>query len=122
MSLENRRLVIFGCRRSAGEALATLNEAGATLPPGVEWVDLPCSGNVDILHILRALEAGAESIWVLACYEGACESLEGNRWAKKRVQRVQKLLEEIGIAPERVTFREIAPTMAADLEAWLEGQ
>ncbi len=115
-----QRLLVLACSRSAGEALAALEATGQTLPPDVTWVNLPCGGSVDVLHILRALEAGAEKVWVLACYEGACESLEGNRWAEKRVQWVQALLQEIGLGPERVVFRAISPTMAADLKAWLE--
>lgn len=120
MNLANHRLVVFACSRSAGEALAALEGAGKALPADVEWVSLPCGGGVDVLHILRALEAGAEQVWVLACYDGACESLEGNRWAEKRVREVQRLLGEIGLAPERVLFRPISPTMAADLAVWLE--
>lgn len=114
------RLVIFACSRSAGEAFASLKAMGQSLPSDVAWVNLPCGGNVDVLHILRAFEAGARQVWVLTCYEGACESLDGNRWAEKRVQEVRGLLQEIGIAPECVAFRPISPTMAADLLAWLE--
>lgn len=109
------RLVIFGCQRSAGESQRDL-----ALPPGVEWVTLPCGSGVDVLHLLRAIEAGAECVWVLACYTGACQSLEGDRRARQAVAAAHRWLVEIGLDVERITLREIAPNMSADLAAWLQ--
>ena len=57
---------------------------------------------MDILHLLRAIEDGADAVYVAGCLEGECHFLTGNLKAKKRVQYVKKLLEEIGIEPERV--------------------
>jgi len=39
---------------------------------------------------------------VAGCLEGECHFLTGNFKAKKRVQYVKKVLEELGIEPERV--------------------
>jgi coenzyme F420-reducing hydrogenase delta subunit len=114
------RTVIFGCARSAGEALRELEAQGSALPAHVEWVSLPCSGSVDVLHLLRALASGAERVLVLGCYQGACQSLEGDRLAEKRVVAARGWLREIGLAEERIAFRASAPNMAADLAAWLE--
>ncbi len=114
------KIVLLGCARSAGEAIEALAQAGRALPSHVEWVRLPCGSAVDELHILRAFEAGADRVMILACYDGACRSVTGNRWAEKRVQGAKALLEEAGIAGWRLQFRNIAPTMATDLLAWLE--
>lgn len=113
------RIVLIGCLHSAGEAVAGLAEIGRPLPANVEWVAVPCGGSVDELHILKAFEAGADQVLVLACYDGACRSLDGNRWAERRTAAVKALLAEAGIAEERLQFRQIAPTMAADLADWL---
>ena len=40
--------------------------------------------------------------------EGECHYLEGNLNAKRRVGRVKKLLEEIGLEPDRVEMYNIA--------------
>ena len=71
-------------------------------PSNVKIIQVPCSGRVDILHLLRAIEDGADAVYVAGCLEGECHFLTGNLKAKKRVQYVRKLLEEIGIEPERV--------------------
>lgn len=54
------------------------------------------------MHLLRAIEDGADGVYVAGCLEGECHFLTGNLKAKKRVQYVKKVLEEIGLEPERV--------------------
>ena len=114
------RLVVLGCDHSAGTALDELAAQGRTLPLGVEWVRLPCGGGLDELHILRAFESGARRVMVLACNDGACRSVNGNRWAEMRVRAARRLLEEVGIEGWRLEFKAVSPTMAADLLPWVE--
>ncbi len=65
-------------------------------------VRVPCSGNVDALHIVKAFEKGADGVYVAGCLEGDCHFKSGNTKAAKRVAYVQKYLEEIGIESERL--------------------
>jgi len=51
---------------------------------------------------MHALEAGADGAFVLACTEGDCHNETGNVKAQKRVDYVKKLLEDLGLEPERV--------------------
>ena len=71
-------------------------------PSSVKVIQVPCTGRVDILHLLKAIEDGADGVYVVGCLEGECHFLTGNLKAKKRVQYVKKTLEELGIEPERV--------------------
>jgi coenzyme F420-reducing hydrogenase delta subunit len=71
-------------------------------PANVKVIQVPCSGRVDILHLLRAFEDGADGVYVAGCLEGECHFLTGNLKAKRRVQYVKKALKELGIEPERV--------------------
>lgn len=114
------RIVVIGCERSAGAALEDLQSRGYALPEGVEWIDLPCGGNVDVLHILRAFESGADRVMVLACHDGACHSLDGHRWAAKRAEAARALIVEAGLPEEDLIFRNVAPGMGADLAGWLD--
>jgi coenzyme F420-reducing hydrogenase delta subunit len=112
-------IVILGCAHSAGEALRSLGEMGLCLPAQVEFQPLPCGGTLDVLHILHALEAGAERVMVLACFNGACHSLNGSAWAEKRSVTARALLQEAGIADDRVIYRQVSPSMASDLNRWV---
>lgn len=71
-------------------------------PPNVRVIQLPCSGRVDILHLLRAFEEGADGVYVAGCMEGDCHFLTGNFKARRKVNYVKKVLEQLGIEPERI--------------------
>jgi len=65
---------------------------------------VPCTGRVDILHLLKAFEDGADGVYVAGCMEGDCHYLTGNLKARRRVEYVQKVLESMGVEPERVAM------------------
>ena len=68
-------------------------------PTSIEIVRVPCTGRVDIIHLLKALESGADGVYVAGCMEGDCHYLTGNLKARKRVDFVQNVLEtQIGRA------------------------
>jgi len=113
------RTVIIGCAHSAGPARDGLRTMDQTLPRDVEWLEVPCGGAIDDLLILRAFEAGADRVMVLACNDGACQSMDGNRRAERRVKATRQLLEEVGIEAWRLEFHHIGPNMSADLLMWV---
>jgi coenzyme F420-reducing hydrogenase delta subunit len=63
---------------------------------------IPCSGRLDPLHLLRALEEFADVAYLIDCPEGTCRYFEGNRRARKRVERTQQIIGGIGLEEERV--------------------
>ena len=73
-------------------------------PTNVEVVRVPCTGRVDIIHLLRALESGADGVYVAGCLEGDCHYINGNIKARKRVEYVQKVLEDLGVEKGRVAM------------------
>lgn len=93
-------------------------------PPEVEIILLPCSGRVDIIHLLKAFEAGADAVFVAGCLEGECHYLTGNFRAKKRVNKLKKDLPQMGLDPERLEMFKLSssegPRFAAICKAMLE--
>jgi F420-non-reducing hydrogenase iron-sulfur subunit len=71
-------------------------------PPDIKIILLPCTGRVDIIHLLKAFEAGADAVFVAGCLEGECHYLMGNIRARKRVTKVKKDFAQMGLEPERV--------------------
>jgi F420-non-reducing hydrogenase iron-sulfur subunit len=71
-------------------------------PPDVRIIQVPCTGKVDILHLLTAFEEGADGVFVAGCLEGDCHFIEGNLRAKQRVKRVKEILEQVGLGGDRV--------------------
>jgi coenzyme F420-reducing hydrogenase delta subunit len=77
-------------------------------PPNIKIIFVPCSGKVDVLHILRAFEKGADGVYVAGCLDGDCHFISGNFRARKRVEQVQKILDTIGIGGERAQMYNLA--------------
>ena len=71
-------------------------------PSSVRIIRVPCTGKVDVLHILRCFERGADGVYVVGCREGDCHFQNGNFRAKKRVEQAQHLLDRIGVGGQRV--------------------
>lgn len=74
---------------------------------------MPCTGRVDVGHILRALEHGAGGVLVAGCPEGHCHFLYGNLKARKKVQYVKGVLLELEIEPERVEMFNLSAAQGA---------
>jgi F420-non-reducing hydrogenase iron-sulfur subunit len=54
-------------------------------PSNVKIIRVPCTGKVDALYLLKALESGVDGVYVAGCMEGDCHFLKGNIRARKRV-------------------------------------
>ena len=80
-------------------------------PPNVKIIKVPCTGRVDVIHMLRALEDGADGVMVAGCLEGDCHYQSGNLRAKKRVIHVQHILEQIGFSADRVAMYNLSAGM-----------
>ena len=63
---------------------------------------VPCTGRVSPLHLLTALAEGADGAMVAGCLLGQCHYREGNFNAVDRVAFTARLLESVGVEPERV--------------------
>ena len=95
-------IVAFCCHYCAYTAADMAGSMRLPYPPNVKIIRVPCSGKVGAIHIMRALQKGADGVYVAGCLEGDCHFKDGNVKAGNRVRYVKKLLEEIGIGGERV--------------------
>ena len=75
----------------------------------IRFFPIPCSGRIEPLHLMRAMESGAERVYVITCPEGACRYREGNIRARKRLIYTQGLIEEIGIKREALELIHLKP-------------
>ena len=82
-------------------------------PADVKIIQVPCTGRVDIIHLLNAIQDGADGVYVAGCLEGECHYISGNLKARRKVEYVKKTLEEIGIEPERVEMYNLSSAQGA---------
>jgi F420-non-reducing hydrogenase iron-sulfur subunit len=76
----------------------------AQYPANIRIIKVPCTGKVNEMHILKSLESGVDGVYVVGCEEGNCHFLSGNLRARKRVERVKRILDSIGIESDRVAM------------------
>jgi coenzyme F420-reducing hydrogenase delta subunit len=86
-------------------------------PTNIKIIRVPCTGKVDVMHLLRAIQKGADGVYAVGCLEGNCHYNEGNFRARERVDHVRILLEEIGLEADRARMYNLSsgegPTFAA---------
>ena len=62
-----------------------------------------CSGRVDLAHVFRAFSNGTDGVFIGACHLNECNyTTHGNYHALTMVSLAKKLLEHIGLNPERL--------------------
>ncbi|MFO0553189.1 MAG: hydrogenase iron-sulfur subunit [Polyangiaceae bacterium] len=98
---------------------AGADRAGANqtpIPPNMHVIRVMCSGRVDPQFIFAAFAKGADGVMVLGCHPGDCHYKEGNYRAAQRSRLVKRMLAEMRIEPERLTFDYVS---AADNEKYV---
>jgi coenzyme F420-reducing hydrogenase delta subunit len=81
-------------------------------PACVRIIHTPCTGNLQMEHILEAFEKGVDGVLVVGCLEGGCHFVEGNLRARRRIERIRTTLEEIGLGGGRLQMVNISDSMA----------
>ena len=67
-----------------------------------------CSGRVDEKFIWEGFRKGAPVILVSGCHIGDCHYIDANHWTEKRVARIRKKMEKIGMRAERLQLEWIS--------------
>ncbi len=90
------------------------------VPPNLRIVRVMCSGRVDPTHVLEAFHAGADGVLVAGCHPGDCHYISGNQRTARRVPLLRRMLEQLGIEPERLRLEWISATEGKELIAAVE--
>jgi len=99
---ERHILALFYCQNTPGSGEQERQYLEEKYRKSLRLFPIPCSGRLDPLHLLKALEEFADAAYVIACPEGACRYFEGNLRASKRVERTKTIISGIGLEEERV--------------------
>jgi len=97
-----RTLALFYCQNTPESGEPQRQALEKKYASSLKLFPIPCSGRLDPLHLLKALEEFADAAYVIACPEGACRYFEGNLRATKRVDMTARTIAQIGLEKERV--------------------
>ena len=109
MSEYEPKLIGFLCNwcSYAGADLAGVSRY--QYPTNLRVIRVMCSGRVHPAHILEAFKDGADGVLVAGCHiHTDCHYISGNFKAQRRVAMVKKLMEQLGIEPERLRLEWIS--------------
>ncbi|MHA1266317.1 MAG: hydrogenase iron-sulfur subunit [Candidatus Helarchaeota archaeon] len=82
-------------------------------PTSIKIIRVMCSGRVDPAFILRAFENGADGVLICGCHINDCHYIAGNVQAEKNVNMTKKLIEAVGINPQRLRLEWISAAEGA---------
>ena len=106
-------IIAFCCNYCAHSAAALAGSKRMQYPAGVRIISTPCTGKLEMEHILEAFEKGIDGILIVGCLEGGCHFVEGNLRARKRTDRIRSILDEIGLGAERLKMVNLSDAMAS---------
>jgi len=70
-------------------------------PPNLLLVRVPCTGRIDPLFALKAFEKGADGVLISGCHPGDCHYSEGNYYARRKFELLERMIHYLGIPKER---------------------
>lgn len=109
------KILAFCCHYCAYAAADLAGTMRIQYPPNVRIVRTPCTGRLETEYFLKAFENGADGVLVAGCLEGGCHFTNGNLYARKRVDSMRQMLEEMGLEKERLRMVNVSASMARPL-------
>lgn len=103
-----KKVMVFACNwcSYAGADFAGISRI--QYPPNARIIRTMCSGRVDEKFIWEGFKKGAPLILVSGCHIGDCHYIDANQWTEKRVKKIRKKMEKLGIRPERLQLEWIS--------------
>ena len=92
-------IIVFACHYCAYAAADLAGSMRLQYPTNIRMIKLPCTGKLEIIHLLKALEAGADGVYAAGCLEGECHYLKGNLWARTTSAAVKPSRGLTGLGP-----------------------
>jgi F420-non-reducing hydrogenase iron-sulfur subunit len=101
------RIVGFLCSWSCGSGNAAPSTGEPPCPDNAKIIRVMCSGRVTPAFILKALACGADGVLIASCHPGDCHYVSGNYQTTRRIESTRKLLEQLGVEPERLRMQAV---------------
>lgn len=76
--------------------------------PTTRVVRIMCSGRIDPQFVMQAFAKGADGVLIGGCHPGDCHYIEGNYKMLRRFHLLRRMMEDMGIEPERLRLEWIS--------------
>jgi heterodisulfide reductase subunit A2 len=102
------KILAFACNWCSYAGADYAGVSRLQYPPNVRLIRTMCSGRVAEDFIWRGLARGAPVILVSGCHIGDCHYINANHWTVKRVEKIKKKMEKLGINRDRLQLEWIS--------------
>jgi heterodisulfide reductase subunit A len=103
-----QRVPVFACNWCSYAGADFAGVSRFQYPPNARLIRTMCSGRVSERFVWRAFKKGAPVVLVSGCHIGDCHYLNANHWTERRVKRMQKKMEKMGLRAERLQLEWIS--------------
>jgi coenzyme F420-reducing hydrogenase delta subunit len=113
----------FICVNCARPGVAPFSVRPPPVQPAFNWtlpvneVLVPCAGRLQPELVLKAFETGSSFVCVIACQDDNCHAVEGCLRARRRLDYVRGLLDQIGLGGDRLALFQLPGSAREDMAA-----
>ena len=98
----NGKIAAYCCQNSALKAASSITDPDVL--ESVEFIELPCSGKIEIGLVLKTLEKRYLGVLVLGCPIDNCKYVSGSDRARKRIESAKQILQSAGLDSDRIAM------------------
>lgn len=102
------KIVCFLCKWCTYAGADLAGTSRLKYPPNGVVIKTMCSSRIDPEHILLAFQQGSDGVFIGGCHPGDCHYQTGNYKTLRRVILLKKMLQQMGIDPERLRLEWIS--------------
>jgi len=101
--LQKPKIALFQCQWCL-YAPADQEWVDTQLPENIHLTKTPCTGRINPLYVLNAVQGGADGVMISGCLPEQCHFKTGNMAARRQLEEFNDFLNHIGYEKERVRF------------------
>jgi F420-non-reducing hydrogenase iron-sulfur subunit len=113
-------IVAFLCNWCSYAGADLAGTSRITYPSNVRVIRVMCSGRVNPLFVMNALQQGADGVLISGCHPGDCHYMHGNYYARRRFNLMRNFLEYLGVEPQRVRMSWVSASEGAKWKEVIE--
>ncbi|WP_035274205.1 CoB-CoM heterodisulfide reductase HdrA2 [Desulfogranum japonicum] len=102
------RVLVFACNWCSYAGADFAGVSRLEYPASTRLIRTMCSGRVDEKFLWKAFALGVPAILVSGCHLSDCHYIDANHWTEKRIHRMWRKMEKLGVRQERLQLEWIS--------------
>lgn len=102
------RILVFACNWCSYAGADFAGVSRLQYPANARLIRTMCSARVSENFVWHAFSKGAPVVLVSGCHIGDCHYIDANHWTERRIKRVWKKMEKLGIRKDRLQLEWIS--------------